>query len=200
MSALIKSLEAADGAFTVDLGDMSAVSSISSLTNLSNLAEEIPIPQQFQYHLQDLALVKRAEPPRPDGKLVVHLTDFSFVEVEYTRRETIERFRERVQAAAPHIPLQDYYFVSGHGTIDDGMTLDEYFLSPGAHIVIVRKGIRDRQQLANRRFWLKSHAAAAEGRPRPTIVLPRVANSQKTHHVTPYKKPEPKNYVHVFVP
>jgi hypothetical protein len=187
-------------AFTADLGDVSPVSSISSLSNLSSLANDIPIPKQFEYHLQDMELVKRAEPPKPDGKLIVHLTDFACVEVEYTRRETIERFRERVQAAAPHINLEDYYLVSGHGAIDDGRTLDEYFLSPGAHIVIVRKGIRDRQQLRNRNFWLKSHAAAEVGMPRPAILMPRVANSQKTHKVTPFKKLPPRVYIHIRAP
>jgi hypothetical protein len=149
--------------------------------------------QQFRYQLQDLELVRRSEPPKPDGKLVVHLTDFQCVEVEYHRRETIEQFRDRLQAAVPHLTISEYYLVSEHGSIEDGMTLDEYFLTPGSRILIVRKGIKTRQILANRNYWLKSRAAALLGKPRPVLAMQRIASSQKSHHVTPYRRADQRS-------
>jgi hypothetical protein len=145
-----------------------------------------PFAQQFNYHLQDLPIVRRSQPPKPDGRLAVHLPDLSSVEVEYNRRETIENFRARIQVAAPGLRISDYYVVSRHGLIADGMTLDEYFLTPGSDLVLIRKGIGTRQQLISRRFWLKSRESADHGRARPSSVLSPL-RGWTAHRITPYR-------------
>jgi hypothetical protein len=160
--------------------------STSGSHGLQSSGRDQPFAQQFNYHLQDLPIVRRNQPPRPDGRLIVHLPDFSSVQVEYNRRETIENFRARIQAATPDIRVNDFYVVSRHGLIADGITLDEYFLTPGADLVLIRKGVGSRQQLMSRRFWLRSRESADRGQARPSSVLSPL-RGWKAHRTTPYR-------------
>lgn len=161
-------------------------SSISGNQSHAQGTKEAPFSQQFNYHLQDVAIVRRYQPLKPDGSLRVHLPNISSVEIEFNLRESIETFRERLQERLKNkINVSQYYIVSPHGTIEDGMTLDECFVTPGSNLLLIRKGIKDRQQLANRRFWIKSREMKNRGEPRPltqTTMLPRL----RTHRVTPY--------------
>jgi hypothetical protein len=145
-----------------------------------------PFAQQFNYHLQDLPIVRRNLPPKPDGRLAIHLPDLSAVQVEYNRRETIESFRTRIQTAAPGLRIDEYYVVSRHGVIADGMTLDEYFLTPGADLILIRKGVGTRQQLMSRKFWIRSRQSADSGKGRPSTVLSPLGR-WKAHRTTPYR-------------
>lgn len=148
--------------------------------------QEAPFSQQFNYHLQDLAIVRRSQPLKPDGTVKVRLPDITSVNVEFNLRESIESFRERLQDVLKgKINVSQYYIVSRHGTIEDGMTLDECYVTPGSNLLLIRKGIKDKQQLANRRFWIKSREMKNRGEPRPltqTSVLPKL----RKHRVTPY--------------
>ncbi|OHS99376.1 hypothetical protein TRFO_34189 [Tritrichomonas foetus] len=150
--------------------------------------QDTPFAQQFNYHLQDLEIKRRNIPLKPDGKLKVHLPDISFIEVDYNRRETVEIFRARIQdMIKDKLKVSEYYIVSPRGTIEDGMTLDEYFLTPGSDILLIRKGIKNRSHLANRRFWIKSREAKERGDPRPSttsLSLPKLNTRQR--RVTPY--------------
>jgi hypothetical protein len=150
--------------------------------------QDAPFAQQFNYHLQNLAIVPRSGPPKPDGKVTVHLPDYTSVLIDYNRRETIESLRLRLQGVATNYRIDDYYLVSSHGSIEDQMTLDEYFLIPGSDLVLVRKGVKNRQQLANRNFWLKSREAVTSGKRRPTTVLSEAAPARKRHTITPYRE------------
>lgn len=167
--------------------------SLSSLSqsNLSSQShqqsnQEAPFSQQFNYHLQDIAIVRRSRPLKPDGKVCVHLPNISSIEVEFNLRESIESFRERLQEQLNgKINISQYYIVSPHGTIEEGMTLDECFVTPGSNLLLIRKGIKNRQQLANRRFWIKSREMKNRGEPRPlsqASTLPKL----KKHRATPY--------------
>ena len=153
--------------------------------------EQTPGQQQINFHLQDVEIVRRKYVPKPDGTLKVHLPNISSVDVEFKRRESVEEFRERLQESLPDFDVSKYYLVCAKGTIDDGKTLDEYFLTPGADVLLVRKGIKNRQQLANRRFWLRSRDCAKRGDPRPqtsTWTGPEI----KTHKITPYEAKRPQ--------
>lgn len=149
-------------------------------------SQDAPFSQQFNYHLQDLAIVRRAQPLKPDGKVRVHLPNITSIEIEFNLRESIESFRERLQEhLKDKINVSQYYIVSRHGTIEDGMSLDECFVTPDSNLLLIRKGIKDRQQLANRRFWIKSREMKNRGEPRPlsqTSTLPKL----RKHRVTPY--------------
>jgi hypothetical protein len=147
---------------------------------------ETPFAQQFNYHLQDLAIVRQDLPRKPEGEVSIHLPDIRAVKVEFNRRETIECFRARVQEMLPDIRVRNYYFVSSYGIICDGQTLDEYFITPGANILLIRKGIHTRDKLANRRFWLKSYECARKGEPRPPSVL-SAPKGWKARRITPYR-------------
>jgi hypothetical protein len=141
--------------------------------------------QQFNYHLQDLAILRRNQTAKPDGQLTVHLPNLQSVKVDYNRRETIEKFRERLQAEVPDLRISSHYVVSSHGLIADGQTLDEYFLTPGADLLIIPKGVRNKQHLMGQRFWIKSRQYADRGEPRPSTVTAAV--TWKAHRITPYR-------------
>lgn len=152
-----------------------------------NNGQETPFAQQFNYHLQDLAIVRRKQNLKPDGTVRVHLPNITCVHVEYNRRETVEIFRERLQELIPDFKVKDYYLVSPRGAIEDGMTLDEYSLTPGIDILMIRKGVKNRQQLKNRRFWLQSREKALNGEARPeTCSMPRP--TFRKHPITPYRQ------------
>jgi hypothetical protein len=148
-----------------------------------------PFAQQFTYHLQDPPIVRRNQPPKPDGSLAAHLTDLSSVQVEYNPREAIEDFRASIRTAVPGLRIGDYHVVSRHGLIADGMTRDEYFLTPGADLIVIRKGIGTRQQLISRRFWLKSRESTDHGRSRPPSILSPL-RGRTAHRITPYRMPK----------
>jgi hypothetical protein len=174
-------------AATPPLQRTAAPASHQSTVNISSGGQDVPFAQQFNYHLQDLAIVRRTTVIRPDGKVRVHLPGYNTVMVEYNRRETIERFRDRLQSQAPECRIHDYYIVSPHGAIEDQMTLDEYFLTPGTDLLLIRKGVGSRQQLINRKYWLKSHDAHMTGKPRPCSVLRHPA-TRRRHNITPYRE------------
>jgi hypothetical protein len=132
--------------------------------------------------------VRRAVPAKPDGKVTVHFPDYTSVSVDYNRRETIEILRARVQSLVPRYRIDDYYVVSEHGSIEDEMTLDEYFLVPGSDLLLVRKGVKDRQILASRGFWLQSREAVLSGKPRPASVLRATVPRKRRHTITPYRE------------
>jgi hypothetical protein len=117
--------------------------------------------------IQSLGPVQKVQPFRADGTLTVHLPDLQSVSVEYSRRESIEAFRARLQTFVPNLRLHEFLVVCERGSIADEATLDQYYVTPGSDVILVRKGIRNRQQLKNRAFWLKSHASAQRGEPRP---------------------------------
>jgi hypothetical protein len=53
------------------------------------------------------------------------------VRVDYNHREAIENLHARINAAAAPFGLGDYSVVARHGLIENRMTPDEYFLTPG---------------------------------------------------------------------
>ena len=147
--------------------------------------------QQINFHLQDVAIVRSKYAPKPDGTLKVHLPNITSVDVEFKKRESVEEFRERLQGVLPELKVENYYLVCGRGTIEDGTTLDDYLLTPGTDVLLVRKGIKNRQQLANRRFWLRSRDCAKRGEPRPqtsTWTGPQI----KKYKITPYRSKQKK--------
>ena len=178
-----------------------SVSSLSSINvtrsslpdNDASSSQEKPFVQQLNYHLQDLKLVRRNLPLPPEGKLKIHLPDISFIEVDFNRRESIELVRQRIQTQLNgKFDVSKYYLVSPKGAIEDGTTLDECFITPGMDILMIRKGIKNRQRLANRRFWIKSREANRRGEPRPSttsLSLPKIKNK---HRITPY----PTSHLH----
>lgn len=180
------------GTSTTSLVRMGSTASAASLTQSKAAfggAQETPFAQQFNYHLQDLAIVRRKQNLKPDGTVQVHLPNITSVSVEYNRRETVEVFRERLQELIPEFKVKDYYLVTPRGAIEDGMTLDEYSLTPGIDILLIRKGIKNRQQLKNRRFWLQSRERVLNGESRPeTCSMPRP--KFRKHPITPYRQTE----------
>lgn len=176
------------GASTMSLARMTSATSTTSMNqSMTGFSQEAPFAQQFNYHLQDLAIVRRKQNSKPDGTVKVHLPNITSIRVEYNRRETVEVFRERLQGLIPDFRVKDYYLVTPRGAIEDGMTLDEYSLVPGIDILMIRKGVKNRQQLKNRRFWLQSREKAMSGENRPeTCSMPR-PNFRK-HPITPYRQ------------
>jgi hypothetical protein len=134
--------------------------------------------------IQTLEPVRRIQPFRSEGTVTVHLPAFDSIEVEYNRREPIEAFRARLQTLLPNVRIADYLVVCDRGSITDGTTLDHYYLTPGADVILVRKGIGNRQQLLNRAFWLKSHDSAVRGEPRP---MAKLIAEPKSHRPTPFR-------------
>jgi hypothetical protein len=147
---------------------------------------EIPFAKQFNYHLQDLPIMRQNLAPRIDGELVVHLPSYRSVRVDYNRHDPVEVFRERIQTSLPDIRVADYYVVSSNGIIRDGQSLDDFGLTHESHLLLIKRGVGKRVKLANRRFWLKSHESARRGEPRPSSVLspPR---KRPGHRVTPFR-------------
>jgi short-subunit dehydrogenase involved in D-alanine esterification of teichoic acids len=128
------------------------LSSRSALITKGTSPPGASFAQQFNYHLQDLAIVRRNQTAKPDGQLTVHLPSLQSVRVDYNRREMMERFRERLQTAVPDLRINNHYVVSNHGLIADRQTLDEYFLTPGADVLIIPKGVRNKQHFMRQRF------------------------------------------------
>ncbi|OHS93989.1 hypothetical protein TRFO_11480 [Tritrichomonas foetus] len=142
-----------------------------------------PFAQQFNYHLQDLTVVRREGPMKPDGQLCVHLPNISCIEVDFNRRETVEVFRSRIQKIiGEKMNINNYYLVSPHGSIVDSSTLDDYYVTPGTDILLIRKGIKNRTKLANRRYWLESRKSREKGELRSKIAQ----TSLSRHRITPY--------------
>lgn len=98
----------------------------------------------------------------PEGKIKIRLPDITSFEIEFNRRETVETIKERIQPLLK-FDVNKYYLVCRNGTIQDGATLDTYYITPGANILLIRKGIKDLQVRNNRRFWLNSREKRLRG-------------------------------------
>jgi hypothetical protein len=137
-----------------------------------------PMPSVLQGHAAQF---------RPDGMLTVHLPELRSVTVEYNRRETIEAFRARLQERVPNLCVRDFLIVSKQGTITDETTLDDYALTSGADLILVRKGVATRQEMMNRLFWLRSREYALRGEPRPVVLARTVQPHSHSHRITPMR-------------
>lgn len=132
---------------------------------------------QVQFNLMDIGIFKSPQPLKPEGLIKIHLPDMSCFTVEYNRRETTMILREKIQAKT-NLKLKNYYLVSGNGVISNDTTLDEYIKKPDQDIILVRKGIRNRQANASRKFWLESREKRLNSNEPPQFFGPQTSRSR----------------------
>ena len=132
---------------------MSSTSSVFQGQGIDS-SEMRPLEQEINFHLHDIALIRKKKEILPEGKLKIHLPDYRCFQVPFNKCETIEILRSRI-ADIVGFDISRYYVICRNGRIEQGHTLDEYFLVPGSDLLLIQKGIKNKSILANRNYWLK---------------------------------------------
>lgn len=172
----------------IKLSNASFDKSNESLTQsiASFQTQDAPFAQQFNYHLQDLEIVRRNQPLKPDGQLHVRFPDITTIDVDFNKRESIETFKERLQnIVQDKYNLKNYYLVSKNGIIKDDTTLDEYFLTPGSNVLVIKKVIPLKPKVAPKQFSFDSRNTERRRTTRPTTQMSTFPRIRK-HRITPY--------------
>ena len=128
----------------------------------SSLNDTKPFYQQFDYHLQDVPIQRRATTRPPTGQVLVHFGDLAPFPVDFWARESVAEFRKRVEQVS-NLPMKHYTIACRHGTMTDDKSVDDYSLQDKSAVVIFEKGCERAMHIKARDGWIKSRQTRNRG-------------------------------------
>lgn len=119
------------------LSSSTSVASVSRAQPEATPQSEVRFAQLFNYHLSGVEAAPRKLAFRPDGCLKIHTPLGKCYDVEFSKREPVETLRERISGATG-VNAKEYHLTSQRGVLEDGKSLDDYELTAGSHIVLIK--------------------------------------------------------------
>jgi len=118
-------------------------SSVSSYKNINGIPFEIKSQSpQFNFHLQNVAIVASNSKKVIDRTVKIHLPDQTFFEMKYSHFDYYAEFIQRIQEFLKE-RISNFHIVTKEGILKDGDKVEDFIKGKTGNVLLIAKGVRD---------------------------------------------------------